>query len=89
MISADGMEAPSGNCSAGWYCTGRSFEKQPTPPVNATDLPDCVCPTANYTGGQCWPGTFCPEGSNYPIQCTEGMYCDVSICIHASLVKYQ
>lgn len=78
-VSADGMDDVSGDCAAGWYCTGKSFEDKPTPPVNATDLPDCVCPAADYVGGQCWPGTFCPAGSNFPTQCTKGMYCDVSV----------
>ena len=27
------------------------------------------------TGGQCWPGTYCPSGSGYPEPCTEGKYC--------------
>lgn len=72
------MESPSGDCTAGWYCTGRSYEREPTAPANSTDLADCVCPAANYSGGKCWPGTYCPVGSAYPTDCDEGMYCDVS-----------
>ena len=31
-----------------------------------SNLSQCSCPLANYTGGECWPGTFCPSGSSYP-----------------------
>lgn len=48
---------------------------QPTTTANQTNLPDCTCPLANYTGGQCWPGTYCPTGANYPVNCDPGKYC--------------
>lgn len=48
---------------------------QPTTTANQTNLPDCTCPLANYTGGQCWPGTYCPSGANYPMNCDPGKYC--------------
>ncbi|XP_071958738.1 uncharacterized protein [Antedon mediterranea] len=71
----DGQDAPSGNCSAGWYCTGGSYQEMPLTTANATDLSECTCPLANYTGGKCWPGTYCPSGSPYPVSCDEGYYC--------------
>ena len=42
---------------------------------NATDLSECSCPLTNYTGGKCWPGTYCPSGSYYPVPCDLGWYC--------------
>ena len=49
-IVADGMSSPSGNCSEGWYCTGGSWQAEPTTTENATSLAQCSCPDANYTG---------------------------------------
>ena len=69
------MSSPSGNCSAGWYCTGGSYMAQPLTTDNATSPSECTCPLANYTGGKCWPGTYCPSGVPYPVSCDEGMYC--------------
>jgi hypothetical protein len=71
----DGSAAPTGNCSSGWFCTGGSSLAQPTGGDIATSIPGCGCLDANYTGGQCWPGTYCPSGSPYPIDCDGGMYC--------------
>ena len=72
---ADGLDAPTDNCTAGWYCTGGSYMAEPITTDNATDLSECTCPLANYTGGKCWPGTYCPSGSAYPVSCDEGKYC--------------
>lgn len=47
----------------------------PTLPDNTTNIAECSCPEANYTGGRCWPGTYCPSGAQYPISCDGGMYC--------------
>ncbi len=69
------MSAPAANCSQGWYCTGGSYQSQPVTTHNATTLSDCSCPDANYTGGRCWPGTYCPTGSYYPLSCVYGKYC--------------
>lgn len=44
---------------------------------NGTNLSDCTCPAMNYTGGRCWPGTYCPSGSNYPVPCDGGKYCSL------------
>lgn len=69
------MSSTSGNCSAGWYCTGGSYMAEPVTSGNETSLSECSCPSVNYTGGRCWPGTYCPTGSYYPVPCTGGMYC--------------
>ena len=74
-VSVDGLSATSGECSAGWFCTGGSYMAQPVTLDNATSLPDCSCPAANFTGGRCWPGTYCPNGTANPLACTLGMYC--------------
>ena len=69
------MSATSGNCSAGWFCTGNSYMSMPITTGNATSASECSCPAANYTGGKCWSGTYCPSGSPYPVPCKGGMYC--------------
>ena len=74
LLAAAGLADPTGNCSAGWYCTGQSYMAQPINPANSTNM--CSCPDTNFTGGECWPGTFCPSGANYPVNCTGGYYCD-------------
>jgi len=75
MFAADGLGTPTGNCSGGWYCTGMSYQAMPVDEGNATDPAMCSCPAGNYTGGECWPGTYCPPGANYPVQCDGGHYC--------------
>ena len=50
FVSADGLAEPSDNCSPGWFCTGGSWQAEPTTVDNATSLSQCSCPDANYTG---------------------------------------
>lgn len=71
----EGLQEPTGQCSPGWYCTGGSFSDKPTVSSNVTLVSECSCPAINYTGGKCWKGSFCPRGSDYPTDCTLGMYC--------------
>lgn len=28
-----------------------------------------------FKGGKCWIGTYCPNGTSYPIPCDGGMFC--------------
>ena len=42
-------------------------------PLSACVDSDC---SINSTGGRCYPGTYCPAGSSYPILCPPGMVCD-------------
>ncbi|XP_071497013.1 uncharacterized protein [Diadema antillarum] len=72
----EGLPMPSGNCSAGWFCTGGSSSSTPLPPGNASVISDCTCLSVNYTGNRCPPGTYCPSGSSRPIDCHPGFYCD-------------
>lgn len=74
---AQGLEIPSGNCSAGWYCVGGSWSSKPTAEGNVS-MPEntCTCPAFNSTGSKCLPGTYCPSGSSAPIKCEAGSYCD-------------
>ena len=73
---ADGLSAPSGNCTSGWYCSGAAYMSAPTSPTtNVTFDPTCSCPDSNHTGGRCWPGTYCPPGAYYPLGCEFGYYC--------------
>ena len=40
-------------------------------------LYDCVCPDFGLsTGGLCGPGYYCPQGSEQPLTCPGGMYCE-------------
>ena len=73
-ISAAGLAAVTGDCHAGWYCIQGSYQAEPVMPDNITE-PTCTSAWSNYTGGQCWPGSFCPLSSSYPTECTAGTYC--------------
>jgi len=55
-----GMTAPSGPCSPGFFCTGGAI--LPTPPL-----------AASY-GGPCPLGHWCPEGTSVPSPCPAGQY---------------
>lgn len=49
--------------SAGWYCYGSSIMAMPSDPVQ---------------GGRCSVGQYCPEGSEAPIECPGGEYCQTT-----------
>ena len=54
-----GLQAPSGSCLEGFYCTERAE-------MNA--------PTDNITGNVCYLGHYCTNGTQIPEPCPEGFY---------------
>ena len=62
--SVEGLTAPQGLCSPGWYCIEGATSPQP----------DSFNPDQ---GGQCLPGEYCPEGSFTPMHCDPGFYCSM------------
>ncbi|KAG9392255.1 hypothetical protein J8273_5240 [Carpediemonas membranifera] len=56
-----GLAAPTGSCSAGYYCTGGA---------------DTPTPTDGSTGDICPVGNYCPGGSTAPVACESGTYQD-------------
>ena len=54
-----GLSEPSGECEAGYYCSGNST------------LPT---PVDGIVGDTCDAGHFCPQGSNRPIPCPPGTF---------------
>ncbi|KAH3841624.1 hypothetical protein DPMN_115097 [Dreissena polymorpha] len=71
---SEGLADPAGFCSGGWYCTLGSWTDKPSILGNESGS-DCHCP-AQSIGGKCLAGTFCPNGSSIPTQCTGGYYCE-------------
>ena len=69
-----GMPEPQGTCAPGWFCTLGSWSDKPKISGNESDS-DCVCP-GQVMGGKCRAGTYCPAGSDTPVQCDPGSYCD-------------
>ncbi len=55
-----GLEFPKGLCQQGFYCSGGSNSSQPI--------------DQGAVGGVCWPGTYCPTGTGWPIECVAGTY---------------
>ena len=55
----DGLSAPSGPCTAGYYCSGRA--SSPTP-------------SGDDTGNICPAGYYCEEGAPVPVSCAPGTY---------------
>ncbi len=55
-----GLAEPTGDCSAGWYCSSGAYSSKPTPFVNTSDSysVNTVCPiySLNDTGAICTPG---------------------------------
>ncbi|XP_071807027.1 uncharacterized protein, partial [Asterias amurensis] len=70
-----GQENVTELCAPGWYCIRGAWSDMPTDYGYDNISTNCFCP-GNSTGGQCQPGEYCPEGSNYPTPCTRGYYCD-------------
>lgn len=54
-----GLDTPTDNCSAGYYCTAMSITNTPTD---------------GTTGDVCPPGFYCLAGSAYPTPCSPGTY---------------
>ena len=74
----DGLAEPSGDCDAGWYCTGGAI--QPTPVrIGVPDVKHntCACAANNQpTGGVCPSGHYCPDnGTTAPTVCDGGSFC--------------
>lgn len=55
-----GLAEPTGNCEAGYYCTGGTTQQNPT----------------TSGGNVCPAGKYCPEGTSTPISCPVGTYRD-------------
>lgn len=55
----DGLDTPTGNCSAGYYCSDRASS---------------ATPTDGSTGNVCPPGYYCISGSAWPTSCSPGTY---------------
>ncbi|KAF7241191.1 Sushi, von Willebrand factor type A, EGF and pentraxin domain-containing protein 1, partial [Varanus komodoensis] len=70
----ENLTTVSGKCDAGWFCISAAWTPQPFDLDNYTNG-NCLCP-ATATGGKCFPGSFCPEGSPEPIPCPPGFYCN-------------
>ena len=67
-----GLDTPTDNCSAGFYCVARSSSATPTDVI---------------TGDRCPAGYYCPSGSAWPTPCSPGTFSssqgntDVSDCV--------
>ncbi|XP_070552128.1 fibrillin-2-like [Ptychodera flava] len=80
------LTEPTGNCSAGFYCT--SGVDRPNPSANNATVVDasCACPEQSFfrgVGGICPLGHYCPVGSANPVPCEDSTYSDVvgrSLC---------
>ncbi|WAR13008.1 hypothetical protein MAR_027188 [Mya arenaria] len=87
--SMDMLDAVTGNCSAGYYCTGNSTTDHPTgtggyycPAGQITSTPSSYeCPAGYFcvTGvspeaDECPVGHYCPEGTVQPVHCPNGTF---------------
>ena len=61
--NAAGLSSPSGLCTAGWVC------------LNSAVLGTPAVPAQGY---ECGVGTYCPAGSNLPLNCDGGKYCSTT-----------
>lgn len=59
--ATSGLSAPTGDCSAGYYCKEKATTQTPTD---------------GTTGNKCPYGHYCPAGSSAPIACPIGTYLD-------------
>ncbi|RUS80256.1 hypothetical protein EGW08_011985, partial [Elysia chlorotica] len=71
-----GNAAPTGNCSAGWYCINGSSQAQTT--INGGECqPGFFCPEGSDAMQECTPGSYCQTaGLDAPTGlCDAGYYC--------------
>ena len=66
---------PTGNCSGGHYCASGASSAMPNLFDDLSISPDIMCADADITGGRCYPGSYCPDTSSFPLACTPGMFC--------------
>ena len=59
---ADGLDAPTGLCDAGYYCNSSAIMSNPT---------------SDPTGDTCPKGHYCPAGSAAPVPCPPGTFNDM------------
>ncbi|XP_072885876.1 uncharacterized protein [Hemitrygon akajei] len=76
FCEGNGLSTPSGNCSAGWFCTGGASTSKPLSSGKLLSSSNCGNPESVSSGNRCPLGSFCPEGSSLPQKCTAGYYCD-------------
>ena len=79
------LDAPSGDCLAGYFCKTGSLEQQPAIPDNSADKKWGYCPEGSYCiagtayPAPCPPGTFGAattlQAANQCTSCTQGYYC--------------
>lgn len=61
------------NCSAGYFC--KIGQGDPTPQFNVSRYPSSqglLGVLQTLDGGPCFPGHYCPEGTQTPVACTNG-----------------
>jgi len=81
-----GLQAESGDCDPGYYCTAGAYSKTP---AYASNVPGAIygpCPAGNYCPGAANPITVCGTGKYSPAKlnsaatdcfaCIPGKYCD-------------
>jgi hypothetical protein len=77
-----GLTKPSGNCSAGYFCSGGAADAIAstcdvrTAMCDASDCANLQSKVPGSCGGQCPQGSYCPDGASSPILCPPGHYCD-------------
>lgn len=76
----NGLPKPSGNCSAGFYCTSGAKETSPTDGTTGNTCPKgAYCLQGSITFTNCPPGTYSNVTENKALSdcqdCTKGWYC--------------
>lgn len=62
-----GVNKPTGNCAAGYYCSSGSGVSQPWAMIS-NPFPSVV------SSGHCPIGYYCPTGTRHPIECPIGTF---------------
>ena len=75
------LGAPSGNCSAGYYCLGSAELSKPRDGTTGNICPvGTYCPEGSTNYQRCPPGTYSNNQGNKELgnctECTSGSYCE-------------
>ena len=78
---SDALGAPSGNCSAGYFCLGGAQLSKPTDGTTGNVCPaGSYCPEGSKNFNRCPPGTFSSNTENKELancgNCTRGFFCN-------------
>ena len=78
----DGLDAPSGNCSAGFYCTGGAILSSPTDHLVRLSFYFCLHSSVHNSASHSFPQFCWKQNSAYDCMRLEMLHCRETFIFH-------